>query len=154
MSAGLSAGAFEGPYCHASVVVVGERGLLLLGASGAGKSSLADRMIAEARARGLFAGLVGDDRVALLVCAGRLVASAHPAVAGWIERRGTGIVAIDHLPRAVISAVVSIEANPPRFSEESERFMVIKGVKLPLLRLQADQDLAARAHLALGLIGV
>lgn len=77
---------------HATVVLVGEAGILIRGRSGAGKSRLARLILAEAAARGLFARLVADDRVRVAARGGRLVASRIPAIAGWIEMRGHGLV--------------------------------------------------------------
>lgn len=48
---------------HGTAAVVGEAGVLIRGASGAGKSSLALALVDAAAARGLFARLVGDDRI-------------------------------------------------------------------------------------------
>ncbi len=140
-------------YLHATAVVVGEKGLLLIGASGAGKSSLAERIIAEARAAGRFAGLVGDDRVWVEARGGRLVASAHPALRGQIERRGIGIERVDPVASTIVHGVISIEPNPPRLPEPESLIWTHLGVRLPLQTLRSDQDLAAKAHLALAWIG-
>ena len=52
-------------YVHANALVLGEFGLLLRGPSGAGKSALTLQLIADWRARGAFAALVGDDQLRL-----------------------------------------------------------------------------------------
>lgn len=134
---------------HATALVIGEKGVLLTGASGAGKSALAERLVAEARARGLFARLIGDDRIALAVEKGRLIASCHPAIQGRIERRGIGIIAVDSLEKAVLGGVVTLEAAPARLPEPEARHVEIEGVRLPRLMLRDDRDLAAKAHLVL-----
>jgi serine kinase of HPr protein (carbohydrate metabolism regulator) len=46
---------------HATALVVGTTGLLITGPSGAGKTTLALRLIALARSRGLYADLIADD---------------------------------------------------------------------------------------------
>ena len=48
---------------HATAFVLGDRGILVSGPSGAGKSLLALTMVAQARASGMHARLVADDRV-------------------------------------------------------------------------------------------
>ena len=48
---------------HASCIVIRESGILIRGAAGAGKSSLAALVLAQARAEGCFAAWVADDRV-------------------------------------------------------------------------------------------
>lgn len=137
------------PAGHATALVIGEKGIVILGASGAGKSALAERLIAEARARGLFARLVGDDRLRFRVEAGRLIAAPHPILAGRIERRGIGIVAVPALDEAVIGHVVLLEATPSRLPDPAAATRVIEGLPLPSITLRADADLAARTHLVL-----
>ena len=93
---------------HATCVVVGEAGVLLRGEAGAGKSSLALALIERATLRGGFAALVGDDRVRLARCHGRVVARPHPAIAGRIEIRGHGIVAVESVEACVLRLVVDL----------------------------------------------
>jgi HPr kinase/phosphorylase len=71
---------------HASAVAVADRGLLILGASGSGKSGLALQLMA------LGADLVADDRTMLTqeTCGVRL--SAPAAIRGMIEARGLGLL--------------------------------------------------------------
>lgn len=72
----------------ASCVAMGMRGLLITGAPGAGKSSLALRLIA------LGARLVADDGVVLRRAGGCLLAAAPASIAGRIEARGIGLVSL------------------------------------------------------------
>lgn len=136
-------------YLHATAVVIGEKGVLLLGASGAGKSALAERLIAEAQLAGQFARLIGDDRVALMRAGEHLVASGHPAIQGRIERRGIGIVSSDHIDRAVLAGVIEITSSPERLPAEPAPRYPLAGISLPLLTLRDDRDLGAKAHLVL-----
>lgn len=141
------------PDLHATAVLIGEKGVLVLGPSGAGKSSLADALIDRARQHGLYASLVGDDRIAVAKHHGRLVISGHPALRGRIERRGIGIVSVDTADKAVLHAVIALETDPPRLPEENRRKSVISGVEVPLLTLRNDRDLASKAHLILDWLG-
>ncbi len=106
------------------------RGVLILGASGAGKSELALQLMA------CGARLVADDRVDLTVREGELWARAPAILSGMIEMRGVGILRADALPAARIVLVVDLDRQeterlPPNRSHE------ILGVRLPLvLRLQ------------------
>ena len=93
---------------HATALVVGESGLLVRGPSGAGKSSLALALIARARESAIFAALVGDDRVFLRACGGRLLARGAPGFEGLIERRFEGLVVFPHEPQAVARLVVDL----------------------------------------------
>ena len=81
---------------HATCVALGEAVVLLLGASGAGKSDLALRLIDDG------ARLVADDRVALGVQSGRLVATAPAGLPRALEVRGMGLMPVAMAPSAVI----------------------------------------------------
>lgn len=74
---------------HATCVDVQGRGLLILGASGSGKSGLALALMA------LGARLVADDRTILTAQGDRLIASCAPTLRGMIEARGVGILYAD-----------------------------------------------------------
>jgi serine kinase of HPr protein (carbohydrate metabolism regulator) len=95
---------------HASAVVIGEAGVLIRGASGAGKSRLALALMAGADEAGVFARLIGDDRTRLESCNGRLIARGHPLILGQIEQRGAGIVREIFISAAVVRLVVDIVA--------------------------------------------
>jgi len=72
---------------HASTVAVSGRAVLILGASGTGKSALALALLA-------YGGvLVADDSTILNVRDGALIASAPKPVRGMIEARGVGLLA-------------------------------------------------------------
>jgi len=98
-------------WTHANAVVLRETGLLLRGASGAGKSALSMELLAEARRNGEFASLVGDDRIALENRNGRLIARPHVAITGSIEVRGAGIASVAFERGAVIRGLVELAAG-------------------------------------------
>lgn len=140
---------------HASCVVVGEAGILIRGPSGAGKSRLAADLIEAARLRGLHARLVGDDRIRLARRSGRLVARPHPAIAGLIEQRGTGLLAVPYLPAAVVRLVVDrLVAPPERLPEPADGRVEILGVTLPRLLSHADDGIAPIALARVGRLSV
>lgn len=101
---------------HATTVALGEdRGLLILGPSGSGKSGLALQLI------GLGAQLVADDRTTVHDEGGALIATCPPALRGRIEARAVGILNAPHLPRARLILAVDLgqtetERLPPRRS--------------------------------------
>lgn len=140
---------------HGCVVLVGEAGVLIRGASGAGKSALALALIEAAGRAGLFARLVADDRVLLRAACGRLLARPHPALAGRVEKRGEGIVAVEHEPCGVVRCVVDLEPAgargadvPPRMPAAEASACRVEGVDLPRLVLPAGMpacDAASRA---------
>lgn len=118
-------------------------GVLLLGKSGAGKSDLALRLIA------LGAQLVSDDRTELFAARGRLCARAPAALAGLIEVRGLGIVALPHAARAQLALAVSLDGAGERLPAR-EYYKPPKDLpgRVPLLRL-APFEASAPAKIAL-----
>ena len=98
---------------HASCVVLGEAcapfggavagAVLLMGASGAGKSDVALRLIA------MGARLLADDQTLLFDNNGRLFAEAVPSLHGRIEIRGAGIVALDTAQHAPVILAVRLD---------------------------------------------
>ena len=123
---------------HATALVAGETGILITGRSGSGKSALALDLIRSAKAAGRFAALVADDQVLLEVAAGRAIATAPAATAGLVELRGSAIVSVTHLPRAVLHVVIDLEPSGdlPRLPDPQDRCDLGNGVLLPQLRLQ------------------
>lgn len=119
---------------HAVAIVLGAMGVLLRGPSGSGKSALALALIDRFRTQGDFAALVGDDRVLVEACAGRLIARPHPAIAGMIEARGLGLLSVPYEKACRLHAVIDITApgeTSPRFPEESEKCAELAGIVLP-----------------------
>jgi RNase adaptor protein for sRNA GlmZ degradation len=104
-------------------------GVLLRGPSGAGKSDLALRLID----RGWR--LVADDQTLLRPNGGALQATAPEPIAGRIEVRGLGILAMAAAPRAELCLVVDLVAaeHLERLPEVETR--VLRGVRLRRLAL-------------------
>src|ERR1700704_6592109 len=101
----------ERPTVHACAVLVGARALLIRGPAGSGKSLLTLKLIAAAKSGLLpFARLVGDDRIWLDPCHGRLLVRAPDTLAGLIEVRGLGIRQLPHEPVAEVGGVVDLAA--------------------------------------------
>lgn len=136
-------------FIHASALVVGERGVLIRGASGAGKSRLAAALRHAAAVEGHFAQLVGDDRVALSARGGRLLAAGHPAIAGLIERRGIGLCKAPVLSPAVIGHVVDLVPESSRMPGDTESTVRLEGVNLPYLQVGQSLSGADQAALVL-----
>jgi HPr kinase/phosphorylase len=125
---------------HASAVIVGESGIIIRGASGAGKSSLALGLIEAAERAGRFARLVGDDRIELRRRGGRLIAHGHRLVSGKVERRGQGILEVAYEPAVVARLVVELLAarRAERYPENESGAVTLCGVDLPSLSLVKD----------------
>jgi HPr kinase/phosphorylase len=124
---------------HASAVLVGDRAVLIRGASGSGKSRLAFDLILAGRA-GLIAPavLVGDDRVHLEIVQGDLEVRPAPKLAGLIEIYGLGIRRCDFVERALVGLVVDLgAADAERLPPPDALLTDIYGIKIPRMPLHA-----------------
>ncbi len=136
------------PARQATCVAIGGRALLVEGAPGTGKSSLALALIDRG------AVLVGDDGVLLDAQAGRLVARPHPNTRGLIEVRNLGLLPFPVCEAAPVALVVVLDPAAPRFVDGPET-VEIEGVTTPLLRLSPDGPaLHLKAELALDRYGL
>jgi len=146
---------------HATCVMLARAGdpfslyyksVLLLGDSGSWKSDLALRLIDRS---GL---LVADDRTNLFVRDNKLMASAPPELAGLIEARGLGIMALSYEPEAEIALVVELVASdvvprlptPARYNPPAP-LTLPESAQPPLVRLTAF-DASAPAKIIWGII--
>jgi serine kinase of HPr protein (carbohydrate metabolism regulator) len=138
---------------HASAVVLGDRGIVIAGSSGSGKTQLALALISLVRSFGLFARLVADDQILLSVHHGRVICAAPPAIAGLAELRGLGPQPVEHEAKTPVDLVVRlVERNEAERLPEAATEPLL-GCHVPLLRLAADDRqaslMAVAAHLSL-----
>ena len=149
-----------GESLHATAMIYGESGVLILGPSGSGKSSLALALMAHARATGSFSALVGDDRVFVSQAHGRLIARGAANMAGVIERRTAGLITVRHEPAVVVRLAVELSERGrrwPRMPDDDEA-LIVGEVTLPRLALDSalsvcDQALAVDERLAVLTVG-
>jgi serine kinase of HPr protein (carbohydrate metabolism regulator) len=128
---------------HATAVVLGTRGFLFVGPSGAAKTATALSCMTGARRAGLFSALVADDQVFISVINGRVLARRPASIAGLAEIRGSGIVTVETIPAAVMDFAVLPLKSPfePRLPPENEVYPLLSGEFLPLLRLPVLEGL-------------
>jgi serine kinase of HPr protein (carbohydrate metabolism regulator) len=112
---------------HATAVSIGGKAVLLTGASGAGKSDLALRLIDRG------AVLVSDDQVELRLQDGVLRASPPPTIEGRIEVRGVGIVVMPFVTDVPVALVIDLDLPPERLPELRERVVAGTSVRLALI---------------------
>ncbi|MES2435350.1 MAG: HPr kinase/phosphatase C-terminal domain-containing protein [Pseudomonadota bacterium] len=111
---------------HASCVAIGARGVLIIGASGTGKSALALQLIAYG------AQLIADDQTQISLQDQQLIASCPTQLSGMIEARGVGLLHSTPQTSAIISLVVDLDQTemqrlPPK------RITTLLGRQLPLV---------------------
>lgn len=133
---------------QATCVRMGQRGVLIEGAPGSGKSSLALALVDRG------AVLVGDDSLLLEVRAGRLHAHPHPATRGLLEVRNVGLLSLPVAEAVPVALLLRLSPQAPRFVETPPRETVL-GIALPTIALWPDSPvLALRAEQALALHGI
>lgn len=116
---------------QATCVAIDGRAVLIEGASGTGKSSLALALIDRG------AVLVGDDGVLLEAHDGRLLAAPHPNTRGLIEVRNLGVLNEPVCEGAPVALVLVLDPAAPRFVEAPET-VERAGIALPMLRLAPE----------------
>lgn len=87
---------------HGSAVRIGDAGVLVVGPSGSGKSSLCVELLA------LGAGLIADDRTRVYERDGAPWAEAPPTLPSAIEARGVGLIKLRLVPPAPVRLVVDM----------------------------------------------
>ena len=133
---------------HATAVVYGESGVIILGGSGSGKSALALALLARAKMTGRFGALIGDDRVWVRAADGRLVASGAPHMAGLIERRAAGMHSAPSEPAAVIGLVIELsgpDRSWPRWPAEPD-LSTFERIAVPRLALDSGAGAVDNAN--------
>ena len=139
---------------HGTAVALGRRAALLRGGSGSGKSDLALRFMALPGEDELKPQLVADDQVwAETSPQGSLIVSAPETIAGKIEVRGLGIVAVPFLAQARLVLVCNLidGENAPRMPPEPWERTIIAGVPVPVVKLDPF-ELSAPVKLKLALL--
>ncbi len=120
---------------HANSITFENKGLLLLGPSGSGKSDLCIRLIDKGWT------LISDDYSNVWVKAGEMWAKPHENTSGKIEVRGLGIVDVPFCPKTQIMGLIYLVES----SKEVERMpeiplKLLMNVTLPYLNLYAFED--------------
>jgi serine kinase of HPr protein (carbohydrate metabolism regulator) len=145
---------------HGTCVAVGDCGVLLLGPPGAGKSDLALRLIDQEGAgtsgQRRKARLVADDQVAICRNGEILLASAPERLAGRLEVRGIGIVAVPVVESVALRLAVRLAAaaSIERLPDVAMRHEIL-GLALQAVAIDAaSPSAAARVRAAIDHLGL
>lgn len=123
---------------HGTAIDIAGLGVLLRGASGAGKSDLALRLI-DGGAR-----LVADDRVDLALESGRVTMRAPARLAGLLEVRGLGVMAVDAaVAAAPLGLIVDLVPTDQVERMPVRRTELVLGCAVPRLALAPFEASAA-----------
>jgi len=100
---------------HATTVAIDGMAVLIAGVSGSGKSDLALRLID----RGAI--LVSDDQTLVARAGATLLARAPMTIAGRIEVRGIGLLAMPYVEDVPVALLVRVDGAIERMPERSVR---------------------------------
>lgn len=133
------------PLIHATLISSEQRGALLIGASGTGKSDLALRLISINFTKEFCnqqPQLIADDQVELLVSDGKLYGQAPKPLQGLLEVHNLGIVKVPYGAKSEINLCVQLTPgqNPERLPPSPPPTKKIEGVSLPLIKLDPHQQ--------------
>lgn len=121
---------------HATLVQIGNKGVILCGKSGAGKSDLAFRLIEDHKAV-----LVSDDIVLLKAEKNKLFGMAPENLRGLLEVRGVGIARYPFTEETPIDLVVDLldEDKPIERLPQAIKKITFFGYELPHLEIHAKE---------------
>ena len=126
---------------HASCVSIKQKGILILGDSGSGKSDLCLRLIMEFGAK-----LVADDRVDLKTEKNTVIASAPKILKGLLE---VGIIKLPTKTKTQIDLVVSLVNKQEDVERMPEcEFFEFNAIKISKIKLFAKEASAPAKVLA------
>ncbi len=128
---------------HASLVDIYSTGVLILGASGIGKSEVTLELIKKGH------HLVTDDRVDVSFVRGKLYGEAPELLQGMMEVRGIGIIDVTKMfginalvkKMEISYAIELVEFNPEQPIDrlgDTTHFFEIHGHKIPLLKIPVN----------------
>lgn len=134
---------------HGTAIALESEGILLRGPSGAGKSDLALRLIDQG------ACLVADDQTELRREGTEIIMSAPATIAGRLEVRGLGIVAVPSVASAPLRLVVDLAPAAAIDRLPLPRTCSFLGCAVPAVALAPfEASAAAKLRLALRAAGV
>lgn len=128
---------------HGTAVAYQGRGVLILGASGAGKSGLALQLMA------LGGVLVADDAVQVALANGEVTLGCPASIHGMIEARGVGLLSVNAIERATLAFVVDLDKTAAERLPEPRTTSVL-GVDYPVVWGKNNRDLAPVIRCLLG----
>ena len=124
---------------HASCVDVNGSGVLIVGRSGSGKSSLAINLLA------LGSKLVADDQCELIRKNNGFRISKPASLPKSIEIRGVGLVSVPMVNETSLDWVVNMD-QVEKERMPTSRFTEISGFRVPTVFGKDMDDLASRIH--------
>jgi HPr kinase/phosphorylase len=116
---------------HASCVEYADKGVLIFGPSGSGKSDLALRIIDAGGT------LISDDYVEINAQENKLFASSVPNIEGMIEVRGIGLEKVCFISNHTIDLALELHDRNDIDRLPEDSFFEHEGIKVPLFKFDA-----------------
>ncbi len=120
---------------HACALQVNRTGMLIIGASCSGKTSLMMGLLERAVADGFQNAMVADDRVYLTADESVVFAKVPDEISGMIEVSGYGIISRPYLEACRINLVIEVVEDETISRMPESQLHEVEGVSLPLLRV-------------------
>ena len=118
---------------HASCITYFNKGILIYGKSGLGKSDLCLRLIMDKGCR-----LVGDDRIDIYTKNGILKARSVSTISNMLEVRGLGLIKFDAKKSTKVDLVVELVKDISLVERlPKPEFFEYEGIKIPKIKLYA-----------------
>ncbi|MHA7819082.1 MAG: HPr kinase/phosphorylase [Erythrobacter sp.] len=134
---------------QATAIAIKGRALMIEGAAGSGKSSLALALIDRG------AVLIGDDGVTLDRVDNHVMASPPPNIAGLIELRGIGLVEMPVAPPAKLALILMLGGAEGKRLPDKVPMRDVLGLPIPCLAFDPGPTApAVRAEFAFSLHGL
>lgn len=118
-----------------TAIAIDDKGVLIVGPSGSGKSLLALQLLQSAKLAQLPAYLISDDLVYLARDDAKLILNAPDRLQGQIELRGAGIISRAFKPSATLNVLVEFVDQTERLPDERQLTGVVEGVKVSRVRV-------------------
>ena len=128
---------------HCNVLSLANIGLLIQGASGAGKSSLTLGLLEHAQQLGWEGYLVSDDQAFLEPHNNTLIAKTPDTIAGLLELRGHGIIEHPYQSSTKVRVVVQMIEDKLLDRMPEEKHIDFNGIRLPMIEVPIQHEAAA-----------
>ncbi|MEP1207121.1 MAG: hypothetical protein ABJM29_09560 [Rhizobiaceae bacterium] len=125
---------------HGCAIILDATGLVVLGASGSGKSHLCHQLIDHWKNRMLNARWVADDRIIVGQVGDSYLAHAPLQLQGLAERRFSGVENVDWQDKAVIDLIVQLVPGSEleRMPETTDYRLLPDGPTTPKILVPQD----------------
>ncbi|WP_273788809.1 HPr kinase/phosphatase C-terminal domain-containing protein [Bartonella sp. ML70XJBT] len=118
---------------HANCLQLGGKGLLIIGPSESGKSTITLALLDRAEWSKREAKLISDDYTMLRVKNGKLHGYTPEDLQGGIEIRGAGLYMIEFQKQTIIDCIIFLGPEYERFS--TNKTFQFEDLHIPLLKL-------------------